>query len=134
MFAVHSDKSKEMTHSINWFEIPAADFARAKKFYETLYDAEIMEMPHPMYKYGMLPADMQNGGIGGGLVQGEGFEPSTKGTIVYLNGGEDLSIPLSKVENAGGKIIMPKTAIGANGFMAQFIDTEGNRIALHSMK
>lgn len=77
---------------------------------------------------------MQNGGVGGGIVQGDGFEPSTKGTLVYLNGGEDLSVPLSKVENAGGKIIMPKTAIGANGFMAQFIDTEGNRIALHSMK
>jgi hypothetical protein len=123
-----------MTHSINWFEIPVLDFARAKKFYETLYGAEIMEMPHPTYKYGMLPADMQNGGVGGGLVQGEGFEPSTKGTIVYLNGGEDLSTPLSKVENAGGKIIMPKTSIGGNGFMAQFIDTEGNRIALHSMK
>ncbi len=123
-----------MTNSINWFEIPVTDFARAKKFYEALYSAEIMEMPHPSYKYGMLPADMQNGGIGGGIVQGEGFEPSSKGVIVYLNGGDDLSTPLSKVEDAGGKIIMPKTAIGANGFMAQFIDTEGNRIALHSMK
>jgi hypothetical protein len=68
------------------------------------------------------------------LVQGEGFEPSTKGTIVYINGGEDLNTPLSKVENAGGKIIMPKTSIGGNGFMAQFLDTEGNRIALHSIK
>ena len=123
-----------MTNSINWFEIPVTDFARAKKFYETLFSMEVMEMPHPIYKYGMLPADMQNGGVGGGIVQGEGFEPSTKGTIVYLNGGEDLSEPLARVETAGGKIILPKTAIGGNGFMAQFIDTEGNRIALHSMK
>jgi hypothetical protein len=123
-----------MTHSINWFEIPVLDFARAKKFYETLYGSEIMEMPFPNGKYGMLPADMQNGGVGGGLVQGEGFEPSTKGTLVYLNGGEDLATPLSKVEAAGGKIIMPKTSIGANGFMAHFIDTEGNKVALHSMK
>ena len=123
-----------MTNSINWFEIPVTDFARAKKFYETLFGMEVMEMPHPMYKYGMLPADMKNGGVGGGIVQGEGFEPSTKGTIVYLNGGEDLSEPLARVETAGGKIILPKTAIGGNGFMAQFIDTEGNRIALHSMK
>jgi predicted enzyme related to lactoylglutathione lyase len=122
-----------MTNSINWFEIPVTDFARAKTFYEALYGVAIMEMPHPQYKYGMLPADMQNGGVGGGIVQGDGFEPTTKGTIVYLNGGDDLSIPLSKVEDAGGKIIMPKTAIGANGFMAQFIDTEGNRIALHSV-
>lgn len=123
-----------MTNSINWFEIPVIDFARAKKFYETLYGAEVTEMPFPDGKYGMLPADMQNGGVGGGIVQGEGFEPSIKGTIVYLNGGEDLSTPLSKVENAGGKIIMPKTSIGPNGFIAQFIDTEGNRVAFHSMK
>ena len=64
----------------------------------------------------------------------KGYEPSSSGALIYLNGGEDLSIPLSRVEAAGGKIIRPKTAIGANGFMAQFTDTEGNRIAFHSMK
>ena len=122
-----------MKSAINWFEIPVIDFDRAKKFYETILGVAIKEMPHPTLKYGMLPADMQNGGIGGGLVQGEGFEPSTKGTIVYLNGGDDLSLPLSKVESAGGTILLPKTNIGGNGFMAQFMDTEGNRIALHSM-
>jgi len=122
-----------MTNAINWFEIPVTDFARAKKFYETILAAEIMEMPFPNGKYGMLPSDMQNG-VGGGLAQGEGFEPSDKGTIVYLNGGEDLSLPLSRVEQAGGKIIVPKTSIGENGFMAHFIDTEGNRVAFHSMK
>lgn len=122
-----------MTNAINWFEIPVTDFARAKKFYETILAAEIMEMPFPNGKYGMLPSDMQNG-VGGGLAQGEGFEPSDKGTIVYLNGGDDLSLPLSRVELAGGKIIIPKTSIGENGFMAHFIDTEGNRVAFHSMK
>ena len=122
-----------MTNAINWFEIPVTDFARAKKFYETLFDAEIMEMPFPDGKYGMLPCDMEKG-VGGGIAQYEGFEPSTKGSLVYLNGGDDLSTPLSKVESAGGKIILPKTAIGQNGFMAQIIDTEGNKVALHSMK
>jgi predicted enzyme related to lactoylglutathione lyase len=123
-----------MKNAINWFEIPVIDFARAKKFYETLLGVEVMEMPHPTLKYGVLPSDMQNGGVGGGLVQGEGFEPSTTGTIVYLNGGDDLSIPLSRVESAGGSILLPKTSIGNNGYMAQFMDTEGNRVALHSMK
>lgn len=122
-----------MTNAINWFEIPVTDFTRAKKFYETILGAEIMEMPFPNGRYGMLPADMQNG-VGGGLAQGEGFEPSDKGTIVYLNGGDDLNVSLSRVEQAGGKIILPKTSIGQNGFMAHFIDTEGNRVALHSMK
>ena len=123
-----------MKNAINWFEIPVTNFTRAKKFYETILATEIMEMPFPNGKYGMLPADMMNGGVGGGLVQGEGFEPSEKGTIVYLNGGEDLSLALSRVEQAGGKIVLPKTSIGQNGFMAHFIDTEGNRVALHSMK
>ena len=95
-----------MTNAINWFEIPVTDFTRAKKFYETILGAEIIEMPFPGGKYGMLPADMQNG-VGGGLAQGEGFKPSEKGTIVYLNGGEDLNLSLSKVEPAGGKIIIP---------------------------
>ncbi|MEN9599088.1 MAG: hypothetical protein RL596_1399 [Bacteroidota bacterium] len=123
-----------MKNAINWFEIPVTDFTRAKNFYETILGVEIMEMPFPGGKYGMLPADMMSGGVGGGLAQGEGFEPSNKGTIVYLNGGEDLSVSLGKVEQAGGKILMPKTSIGENGFMAHFLDTEGNRVALHSMK
>jgi uncharacterized protein len=123
-----------MKNSINWFEIPATDFARAKKFYEAVLDIKMDEMPFPNGKYGIFPADMQNGGVGGGLMQSAGFNPSKDGTVVYLNGGEDLSTPLSRIESAGGKIIMPKTSIGQNGFMAQFIDTEGNRVALHSMK
>ena len=59
--------------------------------------------------------------------------PSQKGILVYLNGGEDLSIPLAKVKKAGGKILVPKTSISPNGFMAQFEDTEGNKLAFHSM-
>jgi predicted enzyme related to lactoylglutathione lyase len=121
-----------MKNSINWFEIPVTDFARAKKFYETVLGEEIQEMPHPVLKYGILPGDMQNG-VTGGIVQGEGFTPSEKGAVIYLNGGDDLSTPLSKVEKAGGKIVVPKTSIGENGFMAHFIDSEGNRVALHSM-
>ena len=123
-----------MANATNWFEIPATDFERAKKFYETILDTEIIEMPFPHGKYALFPADMHKGEVGGGLMQSEGFNPSLNGTVVYLNGGEDLSIPLSRIESAGGKIIMPKTSIGQNGFMAHFKDTEGNRVALHSMK
>ena len=121
-----------MKNAINWFEIPVNNFDRAKKFYEQIMNGEIQVIPHPELKYGMLPADMQNG-IGGGIVEGPGFEPSDKGSLIYLNGGDDLSIPLAKVEMAGGEVLMPKTAIGANGFMAHFKDTEGNKVALHSM-
>ena len=123
-----------MANAINWFEIPATDFTRAKKFYETILATEIMEMPFPFGKYGMFAADMENGAVGGGLIQSEGFNPSKDGAVVYLNGGEDLSTPLSKVEKSGGKILLPKTSIGGNGFMAHIVDTEGNKIALHSLK
>lgn len=122
-----------MKNAINWFEIPVKNFDRAKKFYEQIMNGEIQVMPHPELKYGMLPADMENG-VGGGIVEGPGFEPSDKGPLIYLNGGDDLSIPLAKVEKAGGKILLSKTSIGSNGFMAHLLDTEGNRIALHSMK
>jgi uncharacterized protein len=122
-----------MKNSINWFEIPVTDFTRAKKFYEIIYDAAIVEMPFPDGKYGMFPCDMELG-VGGGIAQYDGFVPSDKGALVYINGGEDLSIALAKVEAAGGKIILPKTSIGENGFMAHIMDTEGNKIALHSMK
>jgi predicted enzyme related to lactoylglutathione lyase len=119
-------------NAVNWFEIPVKNFDRAKKFYSTILGAEINEMPHPQMKYGLLSCEQ--GGVGGGIVHGKGYEPSDKGTLVYLNGGDDLSNILSKVEKAGGKILLPKTSIGQNGFMAHFLDTEGNKVALHSMK
>lgn len=122
-----------MTNSINWFEIPVKNFERAKAFYAAILGAPIMDMPHPVYKYGILPGDMMNG-VTGGIVEGEGFSPSMTGALIYLNGGDDLSVPLSKVEANGGKILLPKTSIGNNGFMAHFVDSEGNKMALHSMK
>ena len=122
-----------MASAINWFEIPAKDFERAKLFYETVLNIKMM-MPFPEMKYAMFPADMQNGEIGGGLIEDKGWEPVQGGVLIYLNGGDDLSVPLSKVEDAGGKIIIQKTSIGANGFMARFADTEGNIVAFHSMK
>ncbi len=123
-----------MKNVINWFEIPVKDFSRAKKFYSTLLGEKVSDIPHPTLKYGILPADMENGGVGGAIVEGEGYEPAKKGgAIVYLNGGDDLNKTLSKVEKAGGKIIQPKTSIGENGFIALFTDSEGNKVALHSM-
>ena len=123
-----------MTNAINWFEIPVKNFDKAKKFYEAILDADLQTMEAMGMKSAFFPAELQTGGIGGCIIQGEGYEPSSKGSLVYLNGGDDLSVPLSKVEAAGGKIVLPKTAIGPNGFMAHFNDTEGNKVGLHSMK
>ncbi len=123
-----------MKNAINWFEIPVKNFDTAKKFYETILGAAMQPMEAMGMKSAFFPADLQTGGIGGCIMQGEGYDPSTKGSLVYLNGGDDLAVPLAKVEAAGGKILMPKTAIGPNGFMAYFSDTEGNKVGLHSMK
>ena len=83
-------------------------------------------------KYGVFTYDEDNNGVGGALVEMKGAKPSAEGVTLYLNGGDDLSAPLNRVEQAGGKIIMPKTDIAENGFMAQILDTEGNKVALHS--
>jgi uncharacterized protein len=122
-----------MKNSVKWFEIPAKNFERAKKFYGTVLDSEIELMEHPTHKYGLLPSERENGGIGGAIVKGEGYEPSDKGPIVYLNGGKDLTESLHRVEKAGGKVLVPKTSLGENGFMAIFTDTENNRVGLYSL-
>jgi predicted enzyme related to lactoylglutathione lyase len=124
-----------MKNAINWFEIPVTDFERAKKFYSVLVGEQLIDHPMPddTMKYGVFPYETGGAGIGGAIVQGEGFVPSAEGSTIYLNGGEDLKIPLSRIEMAGGTVIMPKTSIGENGFMALFMDTEGNKVALHSM-
>ncbi|MFK5974040.1 MAG: VOC family protein [Flavobacteriaceae bacterium] len=121
-----------MTNAINWFEIPVKNFERAKAFYNSMLETEIMDHHMPNVKYGVFSYDADNNKVGGAIIEADGANPSTEGVTVYLNGGDDLSAPLSRVETAGGKIVIPKTDIGENGFMAQFIDTEGNRIALHS--
>ncbi len=122
-----------MTNAINWFEIPVTDYERAKTFYATIIGEDIIDHHMPNMKYGVFPYDMEMKCIGGAIVQMEGIKPSTEGSTVYLNGGDDLNVTLNKVEAAGGKIIMPKTDIEENGFIAQFLDTEGNKVALHSM-
>lgn len=122
-----------LTNSVNWIEIPVTDFARAKQFYSAIYDYEMPEYEMGPIKMGILLYE-QSVGVGGAICYGEGYEPSTKGTKAYLNGGTDLNTVLSRVTSAGGKVIMEKTSIGENGFMALFHDTEGNLVALHSMQ
>ena len=122
-----------MAHALNWFEIPVTEFARAKNFYETVLGTTIATMEMGPIKMGMLSSDPD--AVGGALVQGEGSVPSQNGTMVYLNGGDDLAPMLARVEQAGGAVVVPKTEIGNGfGFFAHFVDTEGNKVGLHSMK
>jgi len=120
-------------NAVNWFEIPAADFGRARTFYSAIFDFDMPEMTMGDSLMGFFLMDQEGGGIGGAIVKGPWHKPSADGSLVYLNGGEDLSVVLGRVEKAGGKVVVPKTAITPElGYFAMFIDTEGNRVALHS--
>lgn len=123
-----------MKNAVHWVEIPVKDIEKATKFYEQVLGTEMKIIDAMGMRTAFLPVDMETGGVGGCLMEGPGYEPSAHGSLVYLNGGEDLSEPLSKVQAAGGEILLPKTSLGKNGFMAHFTDTEGNRIGLYSAK
>lgn len=127
-----SEKMSSETNAINWFEIPANDISRAKTFYESIFEIKMEEMEMPGMKYATFPFDPMKGKVAGGLAQSPMHTPGTTGSIIYLNANPDLNNVLDRIEKAGGKITMPKTSIGQNGFMAFFTDTEGNTMALHS--
>ena len=123
-------------HAISWFEIPATDINRAQKFYEAVLGVSMIPMEMPGINMRMFPVENMTDGIGGALVNSTDFyKPSTTdGSLVYLNGNPDVQNVLDKVEAAGGKIVVPKTEISPEyGFMAVIIDTEGNRVAFHSV-
>lgn len=121
-----------MQNLINWIEIPVADFNRAVTFYSAILDLSITEAEMMGSKMGFFPSDGTN--VSGALVMGDGYTPSDKGIMVYLNGGSDLSHVLSRIEPNGGRIITGKTHIAPEmGYFAIFKDTEGNTIALHSI-
>ena len=122
-----------MANVLNWFEIPATDLNRAVKFYSEILGGEFHLMDMMELKMALFP--MEGEGVGGALCQGEWYKPTQDGAVIYLNANPDLSVSLSKVESAGGKIIMPKKHISDDiGYMALFIDSEGNRVAFHSNK
>ena len=123
-------------NAISWFEIPATDLSRAQKFYETIFNIQMIPLDTQNFQMRMFPVEDMMNGIGGAIMKAEGFyKPSpTDGTLVYLNANPDVQIVLDKIEAAGGKIVVPKTEISPEyGYMAVFVDTEGNRVALHSV-
>jgi len=116
---------------LNWFEIPVRDMDRAVKFYNAILGADLEAMDMGESQMAMLP--MEGEGVSGALTKADGFTPGNDGPLIYLNGGADLNTALSKIEGAGGQVLVPKTSIGEHGFYALFADTEGNRLGLHSM-
>jgi hypothetical protein len=126
-----------MAHAITWFQIPAADMARAKKFYETVCAISLRPLPEqPGMEMWAFPADASKDEISGAIVCGEGATPSASGTAVFLNANPDLQAVLDRVEGAGGTVLMPKTVIPMEGagVFAMIADSEGNTVGLHSQE
>ena len=120
-----------MKNAISWFAIPALDFQRAVKFYNAIFDFKLNVTKMGEHDIAFFP--IENGGIGGHISKSDTFKPSENGPIIYLNGGDDLQPVLDRIESAGGKIKTPKTQITPEiGYMAAFVDSEGNRVALFS--
>lgn len=131
-------KIDEQTNVLTWFEIPVIDTERAKKFYETILDIEMTTRLFPetneeltFFPYDPKIIQATSGRITGVLTKSDTNHPSDKGSLVYINAYPEIQIVLDKVEQNGGKIIVPKTQIPA-GFIAIIIDSEGNKTGLHA--
>ncbi|MFD1255753.1 VOC family protein [Mucilaginibacter terrae] len=125
------EKLSKTTNALNWFEIPVTDAARAKAFYESVFDIQMQQFEMMGMQMIMFPS--QSPKTGGALVQSPQHIPGTTGAVIYLNGNPNLQLVLDRIENAGGKVTMPKTHINPEtGYMAFFMDTEGNAVGLHS--
>jgi hypothetical protein len=120
-----------MKNALNWFEIPVRDLDRATAFYETLLGAKVRREAFGELPYGILPYDEP--GVGGALVQDARRTPGS-GTIVYLNADGQLDAILARAEKAKANVLLPKTAIGRDGFIAIVTDSEGNQLGFNSSK
>jgi predicted enzyme related to lactoylglutathione lyase len=121
------------SNALNWFEIPATDINRAKAFYENIFDIQMDTQEMMGMHMAFFPSEMGNGKASGGLVQSQMHTPSQEGSVIYLNANPSMDNVIEKIEASGGQIVMPKTQITPEyGYMAFFIDSEGNKMALHS--
>jgi len=122
-----------MKNQINWFEIPVNNMERAKRFYTSVLACDFTDFDTDESKMAIFHGNMDRYGATGCLVEYNDVRPSVNGTVIYFSC-DNLNEALEHIENNGGKVIIPKTDIGENGFFAHFIDSEGNRIALHSLR
>jgi predicted enzyme related to lactoylglutathione lyase len=123
------------TNSLNWFEIPVTDMPRAKHFYQVVFGIHMFDMEMGEMVMAGFPGEPGNGKASGALVKSQSHVPSMDGVVIYLNANPDMSDSLSRVEDMGGKILLPKTQISPEiGFMAFIQDTEGNKIGIHSQQ
>jgi hypothetical protein len=116
-----------------WFEIYVDDMARAKAFYETVFQTTLEKLHSDAIEMWAFPMQSDLWGAGGSLVKMEGFSAGRNSTLVYFSC-DDCAIEQARAEKAGGQLQRGKFSIGQYGFIALLLDTEGNMIGLHSLK
>lgn len=120
-----------MNLPFHYVSIPCRDFQRALAFYATVTRMELRTNPHVPFPMAYFVD--RDGLYPGHIFVLEGYEPGAGGPVVYLKVDDDLDETLARVEDAGGRTLMGKTQIApGKGFWAVFLDSEGNRLALHS--
>lgn len=125
-------EGEKMANVINWFEIPVTDMDRAKKFYETVFNFEMVKNNMANLEMAWFPMEENAPGATGSLIKADSYVPSYDGSMVYFSV-EDIDKTLAAINANGGKTLNPKMSIGEYGFVAHFEDCEGNRVALHSI-
>lgn len=115
---------------IVWLEIYVQDMARAKRFYESVFQVNLEELESPDSEMWVFPMEMNKVGASGALVKMEGVQSGGSGTIPYFHC-DEVAVEESRVVKSGGKVFKPKMSIGQYGSMALVVDTEGNMIGLH---
>jgi hypothetical protein len=127
----------EAKNPVIWFEIYVDNTKRAQKFYETILNIQLNELPMPEINQSMemlfFPSNMEQHGASGALVKMDGFKAGSNSTVIYFHS-KDCTTEQNRVETAGGKVVQPKMSIGEYGFISLCIDTEGNMFGLHSLK
>jgi uncharacterized protein len=128
----------EINHNVvGWFEIPVTNLERAIVFYNRVFGFEMTRSLMGSLEMAFFPAVSGSFGSAGALVcHPDFYKPSSEGILIYFTAfSGDVRLELSRVEAAGGKVVMPRKQITEEiGYMGLFIDSEGNRIALHSRK
>lgn len=119
-----------MKHAITWFEIPVANLDRAVKFYANVLEIELKAEVFEKMNMALFPYECP--GVGGALVLDPRRAPSAEGTLVYIDAAGKLDVSIGRVKAAGGEVVLPRTDIGAPGFIAIMRDTEGNLVGLHA--
>ena len=121
-----------MSNTFVWVDIPVLDLDRAIAFYAAVVGTPVDKMGGPGFTFGLFKHEGNS--VGGCLIEPEdGVAPSLWGPLVYLDASGRLDAAVAAAEANGGKVIKPKHSIAPNGFRAVIADSEGNRVALHSM-